>query len=105
YIISNDENVQKDMKMLPYKVIPKDGSPYVDVEFQGQHKIFSPEQVSAMILQKMKEVAEVSANIIDVCLCRRPTSVNLFVALLLPSLPISTMPSVRLLRMPVRLPV
>lgn len=51
--------MQRDMKMLPYKVVNKDGNPYVEVKMRdGERKIFSPEEISAMVLQKMKETAE-----------------------------------------------
>lgn len=46
------------MKHFPYKVVSKDGKPNVQVEVGGQKKQFTPEEVSAMILGKMKEVAE-----------------------------------------------
>ena len=55
----DDKEVQKDMKLLPYKVVSKAGKPYVQVEMPGVgQKQLSPEEVSAMILTKMKEVAE-----------------------------------------------
>ncbi|KAG1330545.1 Luminal-binding protein 4 [Cocos nucifera] len=46
------------MKFLPYKVVNKDGKPYVEVKVKGEKKVFSPEEISAMILGKMKETAE-----------------------------------------------
>lgn len=46
------------MKFLPYKLVNKDGKPYVEVEVKGEMKVFSPEEISAMILTKMKETAE-----------------------------------------------
>ncbi|KAK6135426.1 hypothetical protein DH2020_030845 [Rehmannia glutinosa] len=55
----DDPEVQRDMKMLPYKVVDKDGKPYVEVKMRdGEVKVFSPEEISAMTLQKMKETAE-----------------------------------------------
>ncbi|XP_050221178.1 luminal-binding protein 4-like [Mercurialis annua] len=54
----DDPEVQKDIKMLPYKVVNKDGKPYVQVEVKGETKVFSPEEISAMVLGKMKETAE-----------------------------------------------
>ncbi len=54
----NDKDVQKDAKHFPFSVINKDGKPTVNVEVQGTQKNFSPEEVSAMVLGKMKEVAE-----------------------------------------------
>jgi len=54
----NDPHVQKDKKLLPYKIIDKDGAPVIEVTIKGEAKVFTPEQISAMILEKMKEVAE-----------------------------------------------
>lgn len=54
----SDKAVQSDIKHFPYKVIEKDGKPVVEVEVSGSAKRFTPEEVSAMILGKMKEVAE-----------------------------------------------
>jgi len=54
----DDKNVQKDMKLFPFHVTDKDGRPYIQVEIAGKKKQFSPEEISAMILVKMKEVAE-----------------------------------------------
>ncbi|KAK5581895.1 hypothetical protein RB653_003475 [Dictyostelium firmibasis] len=56
----DDEEVQKDIKLLPYKVISKNNKPYVVVKVKGEEKVFSPEEISAMILGKMKEIAEVN---------------------------------------------
>ncbi|CAL9214251.1 unnamed protein product [Arabidopsis halleri] len=54
----DDPDVQRDIKFLPYKVVNKDGKPYIQVKVKGEEKVFSPEEVSAMILTKMKETAE-----------------------------------------------
>lgn len=54
----DDTNVQRDKKLLPYKIINKDGAPVIEVSYQGSDKQFTPEQISAMILVKMKEIAE-----------------------------------------------
>ena len=55
----NDSHVQSDMKQWPFKVLPKDGNkPHLQVEYKGENKIFSPEEISSMILIKMKETAE-----------------------------------------------
>ncbi|XP_076948897.1 endoplasmic reticulum chaperone BiP-like [Bidens hawaiensis] len=54
-----DKEVQRDMKLLPYDIVNKDGKPYVQVKVKdGETKVFSPEEISAMILTKMKETAE-----------------------------------------------
>lgn len=50
--------MQRDIKFLPYKVVNKDGKPYIQVKVKGENKVFSPEEISAMVLTKMKETAE-----------------------------------------------
>ena len=54
----DDAEVQRDMKYVPYKIVSKKGKPYVQIETTAGEKVLSPEEVSAMILVKMKEVAE-----------------------------------------------
>jgi len=54
-----DKTVQSDIKLLPYAVVNKHDKPQVEVEVSpGDRKQFSPEEVSAMILQKMRSIAE-----------------------------------------------
>merc|ERR1712125_159445 len=53
-----DSTVQKDLKLLPYEIVNKDGKPMIGVEFKGEEKVMAPEEVSSMILTKMKETAE-----------------------------------------------
>merc|ERR1711871_535661 len=54
----SDATVQKDMKLWPFKVTSKEGKPYLNVDYKNEKKTFSPEEVSAMVLSKMKETAE-----------------------------------------------
>ena len=54
----NEKEVQSDIKHFPFKVVNKDGKPIVRVEVGGADKDFTPEEISAMILGKMKDVAE-----------------------------------------------
>jgi heat shock protein 1/8 len=55
----SDPSVQADMKHWPFKVIAKDGDkPHIQVTYKGETKTFAPEEISAMVLQKMKETAE-----------------------------------------------
>lgn len=55
----NDETVQKDMKSWPFKVIEDPaGNPLIEVEYLKETKTFSPQEISAMVLTKMKEIAE-----------------------------------------------
>ena len=54
----NDKDVQKDKKLMSYNIVDRGSKPYVEVVINGESKAFSPEEVSAMILVKMKETAE-----------------------------------------------
>ncbi|GJM96368.1 hypothetical protein PR202_ga13195 [Eleusine coracana subsp. coracana] len=56
----DDEEVQREVKHLPYKVVNKGGKPYVEVPMKGglETRTFSPEEISAMILGKMRDTAE-----------------------------------------------
>ncbi|GBB89555.1 hypothetical protein RclHR1_16290001 [Rhizophagus clarus] len=54
----SDKEVQQDIKHFPFKVIDKDGKPVIQVTVKGEERIFTPEEISAMILGKMKEIAE-----------------------------------------------
>ncbi|KAL7421658.1 Heat shock protein ssb1 [Cryptotrichosporon argae] len=54
----DDPDVKKDMKHWPFTVVDKDGSPYVEVDYLGERKQFSPQEISSMVLTKMKEIAE-----------------------------------------------
>ncbi|KAH7005748.1 heat shock 70 kDa protein [Fusarium venenatum] len=53
-----DAEVQADMKHFPFTIIDKAGKPVIEVEFKGEKKTFTPEEISAMILTKMRETAE-----------------------------------------------
>ncbi|GIL68671.1 hypothetical protein Vafri_21913 [Volvox africanus] len=53
-----DKEVQRDKKLVSYDIVDKSGKPYVSVDVNGEARVFSPEEISAMILQKMKETAE-----------------------------------------------
>jgi len=53
-----DAEVQADMKHFPFKVIDKGSKPVIEVEFKGEKKHFSPEEISSMVLTKMRETAE-----------------------------------------------
>lgn len=55
----SDQQVQDDMKDWSYKVIPGPADkPMIEVEFNGETKQFAAEEISSMVLIKMKEVAE-----------------------------------------------
>jgi len=54
----NDSKVQSDLKHLSYTVLEKENKPMIQVEFKGETKLFAPEEISSMVLAKMKEIAE-----------------------------------------------
>lgn len=54
----NDPKTQEYIKTLPYKVIDRDNKPVVQVQYKKETKEYTPEQISAMILSKMKKIAE-----------------------------------------------
>lgn len=54
----DESSVQSDMKHWSFKVIDKQGKPMVQVEYKNELKTFSPEEISSMVLTKMKETAE-----------------------------------------------
>ncbi|KXT08877.1 hypothetical protein AC579_4670 [Pseudocercospora musae] len=54
----DDPTVKKDIESWPFKVVDDDNNPKVQVEYLGETKTFSPQEISAMVLGKMKEVAE-----------------------------------------------
>ncbi|KAJ9116129.1 Heat shock protein sks2 [Naganishia adeliensis] len=54
----DDPDVKSDMKHWPFAVIDRDGAPFVEVDYLGERKQFSPQEISAMVLTKMKEISE-----------------------------------------------
>lgn len=55
----SDPSVQSDIKHWPFKVISRGGDkPHIEVNYLSEVKYFSPEEISAMVLTKMKEIAE-----------------------------------------------
>lgn len=54
----SDSTVQEDIRHWPFKVIDENSKPKIEVTFQGQVKIFHPEEISSMVLYKMKQIAE-----------------------------------------------
>ncbi|KAJ8058151.1 hypothetical protein OCU04_013007 [Sclerotinia nivalis] len=55
----DDPHTTKDIQSWPFTVVDRDGSPFVQVEYLGEEKTFSPQEISSMVLTKMKEIAEV----------------------------------------------
>ena len=55
----SEDVVQNDMKLWPFKVVQKEGDkPYFEVQYRGETKQFAPEEISAMVLEEMKQTAE-----------------------------------------------
>lgn len=54
----DDAKIQQDMKHWPFKVISDCGKPKIQIEFKGETKRFAPEEISSMVLIKMRETAE-----------------------------------------------
>lgn len=56
----NESAIQQEIKTFPFKVVenPKTGGCLIQVQYKGETKSFTPEEISAMILVKMKEIAE-----------------------------------------------
>ena len=61
----SDPAVQKDIKYFPFKTFQKNGKPHIKVNTAGGEKVLTPEEVSAMVLIKMKTIAEeyLAANV------------------------------------------
>jgi L1 cell adhesion molecule like protein len=54
----DDASVQENMKHWPFNVVNVGGKPKVEVEYKGEMKQFLPEEIGAMVLTKMKQIAE-----------------------------------------------
>jgi L1 cell adhesion molecule like protein len=46
------------MTHWPFEVVEKDGSPLIKVQYLGEEKTFTPQEISSMVLIKMKEICE-----------------------------------------------
>ena len=54
----DESSVQHDIKFYPFKVTNKNNKPNIEVQVASETKTFTPEEISAMVLIKMKETAE-----------------------------------------------
>lgn len=54
----DDPKIVEDKKHWPFKVVNDGGKPRIEVEFKGERKRFTPEEISSMVLTKMKDTAE-----------------------------------------------
>lgn len=54
----NSTNVQSEINNVPFKVINKNNKPCFEINYNNEIKQFYPEEISSMVLSKMKEIAE-----------------------------------------------
>ena len=54
----DDPSVQHDKKYFPFELVEKNNKPHIQVSIKDQKKVFAAEEISAMVLVKMKETAE-----------------------------------------------
>jgi heat shock protein 5 len=54
----SDPTVQADRKLMPYKIVDQNGQPFIEVTVAGEEKRYAPEEISAMVLSKMRSIAE-----------------------------------------------
>ena len=54
----DDPVLQNEINAFPFEVVEKDGKPKINVTYKGESKTYHPEEISSMVLVKMKEIAE-----------------------------------------------
>lgn len=54
----DDETVKKDIQSWPFKIVAQGDSPMVQVEYLGETKQFSPQEISAMVLVKVRTLRD-----------------------------------------------
>jgi len=54
----SDPKTKKDIDNFAYTVVDENDKPKIKVEYKGEYKTFAPEEISAMVIGKLKEVAE-----------------------------------------------
>ena len=54
----HENTIEKDMEHWPFKVVNNHGKPKIQVEYKSETLLFTPEEISSMVLTKMKETAE-----------------------------------------------
>jgi len=54
----SEPTVQSDIKFFPFKVVNKNNKPHIQVNVGTEEKVFAAEEISAMVLGKMRDVAE-----------------------------------------------
>ena len=61
----DDPTVKKDIESWPFKVVDDDNNPKVQVEYLGETKTFSPQEISAMVLGKVSIERKMRIGIAD----------------------------------------
>ncbi|EJD45209.1 78 kDa glucose-regulated protein precursor [Auricularia subglabra TFB-10046 SS5] len=56
--MTTDPEVKRDQKLWPFKIVDKGGKPLIQVKQKNEDRTFTPEEISAMVLTKMKETAK-----------------------------------------------
>lgn len=64
----DDAGVQSDMKHWPFDVVSDGGKPKIQVQYKGEDKKFYPEEISSMVLTKMKETADSYLGKVSYCM-------------------------------------
>jgi len=54
----SEKSVQEDKKFFPFSLVEQKSKPHVQVSVNGKKETFAPEEISAMVLTKMKDTAE-----------------------------------------------
>lgn len=54
----NESHMNEEMKHFSYNIVNKNNKPIIEVDYKNERKQFTPEEISSMILYKMKEIAE-----------------------------------------------
>ncbi len=53
----SDATVQQDIRRFPFKIIEKNSRPIIHISTATEEKLVTPEEISAMVLEKMREIA------------------------------------------------
>lgn len=64
---TDDPTVKKDTESWPFKIVDQDGSPMVEVEYLGESKTFSPQEISSMVLTKVRAYKQTNGTMGAVC--------------------------------------
>ena len=74
----HETSVQSDMKLWPFRVILDGDKPKLVVVYKGEEKKFFPEEISSMVLVKMKETAEAYLGKVSTPFLRLMKNINCY---------------------------